>query len=403
MNAYGGALVVLTGDRLVQVDPTHAAARAIAPSLALTVIWYVIGETISSSAREHGVHRAHADALPARAVDRHEPGRLLLRPPRPLRDHRDVPARRHLRRWAWRGLAAYSVGFAAEVPFMILPDPRQLELHRCARQAVRPTSTSPGWSASWSPRPCTWSVRPLASTWSRARHGCGASERRAARTIDREVAQVEAEPAMTEPVADASSTDGRIGRSTPAVVPRFAGPPHLRPAAARRRGAADLDVAVVGVPVRRGCELPARRPLRPRPHPRVLAPAAAVQPRPADLAVRAPAGRRLRRPRREPVLDRRGGRARSSAARGPAAANVPRACSPWAVTTPSRCRCCASLSRRARPGRGRALRRPPRHLGHLLRRALHARHPVPARARGRPARPSGLPARRHPRPAVRAS
>ena len=58
---------------------------------------------------------------------------------------------------------------------------------------------------------------------------------------------------------------------------------------------------------------------------------------------------------------------------------------------------------RPRPGRGGALRRPPRHLGHLLRRAVHPRHPVPPGRRGGPARPGALPARRHPRTAVRAN
>ena len=55
----------------------------------------------------------------------------------------------------------------------------------------------------------------------------------------------------------------------------------------------------------------------------------------------------------------------------------------------------------ARPARGAALRRAPRHLGHLLRRAVHARDAVPPRLRGGPDRPRALAARRHPRAAVR--
>ena len=43
-------------------------------------------------------------------------------------------------------------------------------------------------------------------------------------------------------------------------------------------------------------------------------------------------------------------------------------------------------ARAPRPGRADPLRRAPRHVGHVLRRAVHARHPVPPRARGRAAR-----------------
>ena len=57
---------------------------------------------------------------------------------------------------------------------------------------------------------------------------------------------------------------------------------------------------------------------------------------------------------------------------------------------------------RPRPDLGAALRRSPGHLGHLLRRAVHPRHPVPPGQRRRPARPRALPARRHPRSVVRA-
>jgi hypothetical protein len=45
-----------------------------------------------------GAELAHADAVPAGTVDRAEPGGLLLRPPRALRDHRHLPAGRGLRR-----------------------------------------------------------------------------------------------------------------------------------------------------------------------------------------------------------------------------------------------------------------------------------------------------------------
>ena len=43
--------------------------------------------------RVRGAQLADADAVPARALDRAEPGGLLLRPPRALRDHRHLPPR----------------------------------------------------------------------------------------------------------------------------------------------------------------------------------------------------------------------------------------------------------------------------------------------------------------------
>ena len=60
----------------------------------------------------------------------------------------------------------------------------------------------------------------------------------------------------------------------------------------------------------------------------------------------------------------------------------------------------ACRRRPARTRRGRPLRRPPRHLGHLLRRAVHPWHPLPPRERGGPPRHERLRPRRHPRSAV---
>ena len=79
--------------------------------------------------------------------------------------------------------------------------------------------------------------------------------------------------------------------------------------------------------------------------------------------------------------------ARDRARRGGHARATPPGCSRSAATTRSRCRCCAPGAS-ARPGGGAALRRAPRHLGHLLRRAVHARHAVPPRLRGGPDRPA---------------
>ena len=54
------------------------------------------------------------------------------------------------------------------------------------------------------------------------------------------------------------------------------------------------------------------------------------------------------------------------------------------------------------PRRADPLRCPPRYVGHVLRRALHARHPVPPRARGGAPRERSMRAPRDPRPAVHA-
>ena len=60
-------------------------------------------------------------------------------------------------------------------------------------------------------------------------------------------------------------------------------------------------------------------------------------------------------------------------------------------------------ARDARPGRGGALRCPPGHLGHLLRRAHHPRHAVPSGERGGPGRQDRQHARRHPGAALLAA
>ena len=96
MNAYGGMLTVLTGvDSFRKVNPTRLAriVTIVVPDRAL-----VRDRQVDHDQRRRcGVRLADADALPAGAVDGDEPDRLLLRPPRPLRDHRPVQAARHLR------------------------------------------------------------------------------------------------------------------------------------------------------------------------------------------------------------------------------------------------------------------------------------------------------------------
>ena len=121
MNAYGGALTVLTAiDSFHKITPTPR-ARIIA-ILGLTVVWFVIGESIS------------ADAVGTVFVTLTLMLYLLV--PWTATNLVDffVVRRGHytiseLFRadgmygvWAWRGLTAYGIGFVAEIPFMVIPD-----------------------------------------------------------------------------------------------------------------------------------------------------------------------------------------------------------------------------------------------------------------------------------------
>jgi nucleobase:cation symporter-1, NCS1 family len=121
MNAYGGMLTVLTGvDSIRSIKPTRR-ARVIT-ILALTVVWYVIGKSISASA----VSTVFTSLtlmlyllVPWTATNLVD--FFFVR-----RGHykiRDLFTPSGLYgAWAWRGLTAYFAGFAAEIPFMILPD-----------------------------------------------------------------------------------------------------------------------------------------------------------------------------------------------------------------------------------------------------------------------------------------
>jgi nucleobase:cation symporter-1, NCS1 family len=120
MNAYGGMLSVLTGvDSIKKIKPTRA-ARVIT-ILILTVVWFVIGQTISSNA--------------ATTVANSLTLMLYLLVPWTATNLVDffLVRRGHYAiadlftptgiygRWGKRGLIAYFVGFAAEIPFMVLP------------------------------------------------------------------------------------------------------------------------------------------------------------------------------------------------------------------------------------------------------------------------------------------
>ncbi|MHB1836302.1 MAG: purine-cytosine permease family protein [Solirubrobacteraceae bacterium] len=120
MNAYGGMLTVLTGiDSFKKIRPTRR-ARVIT-ILVLTVIWFVIGQSISSNA--------------ATTVANSLVLMLYLLVPWTATNLVDffLVRRGHYAitdlfepsgiygAWGSRGLIAYFVGFAAEIPFMVLP------------------------------------------------------------------------------------------------------------------------------------------------------------------------------------------------------------------------------------------------------------------------------------------
>jgi purine-cytosine permease-like protein len=124
MNAYGGMLTVLTGIDSFKTLKTSRVWRAVTV-VVLAVIWYAVGQAISSSGSNSAVE-AVLDSLTLMLY--------LLVPWTALnlvdfffvrRGHYAIT---DIFRpdgvygtWAWRGLTAYAAGFAAEIPFMVLP------------------------------------------------------------------------------------------------------------------------------------------------------------------------------------------------------------------------------------------------------------------------------------------
>jgi NCS1 family nucleobase:cation symporter-1 len=121
MNAYGGMLTVLTGiDSIRSINPTRAAR--IVTIVALTIVWYLIAKSISANA--------------VTTVFTSLTLMLYLLVPWTATNLVDFffVRRGHYKirdlftptgiygAWSWRGLTAYFAGFAAEIPFMILPD-----------------------------------------------------------------------------------------------------------------------------------------------------------------------------------------------------------------------------------------------------------------------------------------
>ena len=124
MNGYGGMLTVLTGIDSFKKIRTSRMLRAVTV-VVLAVIWYAIGASISTSGSSTAVN-AVLNSLTLMLY--------LLVPWTALnlvdfffvrRGHYAIT---DIFRpdgvygaWGWRGLTAYAVGFAAEIPFMVLP------------------------------------------------------------------------------------------------------------------------------------------------------------------------------------------------------------------------------------------------------------------------------------------
>lgn len=124
MNAYGAMLTALTGvDSFRKIRPGRR-ARAVTV-LVLAVAWFVIAAAISAS----------GSATAVSSVSNSLTLMLYLLVPWTALNLADFffVRRGHYaivdifrpdgvyRRWGWRGLTAYAAGFAAEIPFMVLP------------------------------------------------------------------------------------------------------------------------------------------------------------------------------------------------------------------------------------------------------------------------------------------
>src|SRR5712691_117837 len=122
MNAYGGMLTVLTGIDSFKTIKTSRAWRVVT-IIALAILWYAIGASISSSTS------AVSAVLNSLTL------MLYLLVPWTALNLVDYFFVRHghyaitdifradgvYGAWGWRGLTAYFVGFACEIPFMVLP------------------------------------------------------------------------------------------------------------------------------------------------------------------------------------------------------------------------------------------------------------------------------------------
>jgi NCS1 family nucleobase:cation symporter-1 len=121
MNAYGGMLCVLTGVDSFRKIKTSRLWRA-AVVVALAVVWYVLGLLWSSQSAVGAVLDSLTLMLyllvPWTALNLVD-FFFVRRGHYAITDIFRPDGVYH--RWGWRGLTAYFAGFAAEIPFMVLP------------------------------------------------------------------------------------------------------------------------------------------------------------------------------------------------------------------------------------------------------------------------------------------
>jgi purine-cytosine permease-like protein len=121
MNAYGGMLTVLTGIDSFKKISASRAARVITV-LGLTVVWFVIGKALSGGSAVNTVLNSLTLMLyllvPWTALNLVD-FFFVRRGHYAITDIFSPQGVYHA--WAWRGLTAYALGFAAEIPFMVLP------------------------------------------------------------------------------------------------------------------------------------------------------------------------------------------------------------------------------------------------------------------------------------------
>jgi NCS1 family nucleobase:cation symporter-1 len=122
MNAYGGALTLLPGiDAFHRIKPSLMKRARVLAVLALTLLWYFVGESITANA-VNTVFTALTLMLyllvPWTATNLID--FFFVR-----KGHYAISEIFNPKgiygSWSWRGLLAYVVGFLFEIPFMVLP------------------------------------------------------------------------------------------------------------------------------------------------------------------------------------------------------------------------------------------------------------------------------------------
>ena len=240
MNAYGGMLTVLTGIDSFKTIRTSRVWRA-ATVLVLAAIWYGIGQSISTSGSDTAVS-AVLNSLTLMLY--------LLVPWTALnlvdfffvrRGHYAIT---DIFRpdgvygaWGWRGLTAYFAGFAAEIPFMVLPP-----IAGFSYTGYFPNHVTNGVDYSWVVGLLVSGLVYLVLSRSLDL----ASEQAAIAASEQELQTIDEGMSMTEPVRRIITGD-TVGPVDATAVPRYGGEATFA-RLPRLQDVARADVAIVGVP-----------------------------------------------------------------------------------------------------------------------------------------------------------